>query len=241
LKTVTLGVLVVLIVIAGCGGSKPQQEVAPAAPPRIDLPERIPYKIGLGDQLDIRFPYYPMYNVSLTVRPDGAISMPHVGEVVAEGMEPMELEKLIRARYAEIVAQPEVSVMVQGASDLKIFVFGEVRVPGAHELAGPMTLLDAIAGAGGVTYLARKDNVVLIRRTGDGGFVGSKINLEDILDGRGENPRLMARDVIYVPLSAVGKVDVFVDQFFANLTPAWYFLIAGKEVINPEGKYIFGR
>jgi hypothetical protein len=48
-------------------------------------------------------------------------------------------------------------------------------------------------------------------------------------------------DVVYVPMTFIAKVDVFVDQFFAKLTPTWYFFIAGREVLNPEGRYIIGR
>jgi protein involved in polysaccharide export with SLBB domain len=239
LKT-TLCLLAIAMLLAGCGGLQPKPEVSPEAPAVIKLPERAPYRLGLGDKLEIRFPYYKDYNTLATVRPDGAITVPQVGEIVVEGMTPLELEGIIRARFAQLVAHPEVSVLVTDASGLRVFIFGEVRMAGARDLTGSMTLLDAIAEAGGVTYLAKQDDIVLIRRSPEGAFVGSKHNLEKIIDGRAENPYLMGRDVIYVPMSAIGKVDVFVDQFFEQITPVWDFYIRGREAVDPKRQYIFG-
>lgn len=236
----TLCVLALAALVTGCGGSQPRPEVASPAPV-IKVPERAPYTIGIGDKIEIKFPYYPGYSAFLVVRPDGAITVPEVGEIIVEGMTPLEVQAIIKARFAQIVAEPEVSVIVAEASGQKIFVFGEVKMAGAQDLKGTMTLLDAVATAGGATYMAKQDEVVLIRRSPDGVFAGSKHNLEKIIEGRAENPYLMARDVVYVPISSIGKVNVFVDQFFTQLSPFWYFLIAGKEVINPEGTYIIGR
>ncbi len=245
MKIFALGFLACLTVFCGCGGSKPQPQVEPQAAvpaaPQINLPERPPYKLGTGDRLEVRFLYYPLYNLTLMVRPDGVVTIPYVGEVMVEGMPPSQLEDIIRKRYAEIVTEPEVSVIVSDAAGRGFLILGEVRQPGAFDIEGPMTILDAIARAGGVNYTGRNDSVVLIRRSADGNFTGTRINLEDILDGHGKDVYLMPRDVIYVPMTFIAKVDIFVAQFFANISPAWYFFIAGKQVVNPEGTYIFGR
>jgi protein involved in polysaccharide export with SLBB domain len=229
------------MVSCGCGSPKPQPEIVPSAAPQIALPERPPYELGVGDKLDIKFLYNPGYSVYVAVRPDGVITVPYVGEIKVEGMTPGDLQNLIQSRYAEIVAAPDVAVIVAESASRQVLVFGEVRTPGAYELKGPMTVLDAIASAGGVTYTGRKDSIVLIRQTLDGSFAGTRLSLDDILDGHGTNALLMPRDVIYVPITFIGKVDIFVNQFFANITPAWYFFIAGKEIINPEGTYFIGR
>jgi protein involved in polysaccharide export with SLBB domain len=240
LKT-TLWMLAVAALLAGCGGSQPKPEADLTASPVIKLPERPPYEIGLGDKLEIKFLYNSGYDAFVVVRPDGAITVPGAGEIAAEGLTPLELEGIIRSRLAQILAYPEVSVSVADASGLKVFIFGEVNHPGVHDLRGPMTLLDAIAGAGGVTYLGKQDNIILMRQSADGAFVGSKHDLEKIMDGREENPYLSGRDVIYVPMSAVGKVDLFVNHFFTQITPMWYFFIAGREAVDPNDKYLFGQ
>ena len=241
MKTAVFGLLACLLVSCGCGGSKPQPEIVPSPAPQITLPERPAYKIGVGDKLDIRFLYNTNYNVYVPVRPDGVITVPYVGEIKVEGMAPGDLQRLIQARYAEIVAAPDVAVMVAESASRQVLVFGEVRIPGAYDFKGPMTVLDAIAGAGGVTYMGRKDSIVLIRQTQDGTFAGTRLSFDDILNGRAPNVFVMPRDVIYVPTSFIGKVDIFVEQFFTKLTPTWYFFIAGKDVINPEGTYFIGR
>jgi polysaccharide export outer membrane protein len=170
------------------------------------------------------------------------VTVPLVGEVHAEGMRPSELEDVIRARYAEVLVEPEVSVIVTEFANQRVFVFGEVLDPGAIDLKGSSTVLDAVAEAGGITPAGRTDSIILIRQQPDGMFAGTRVNLQDLLAGRpGESLVLKPRDVVYVPMTFIAKVDVFVDQFFAKLTPAWYFFIAGREVLNPEGRYIIGR
>lgn len=222
----------------GAGADTVETPVIPA----IVLPEREPYRMSVGDFIGVRFFYYPAYNVSLIVRPDGYVTVPLVGEVRAEGMKPSELEAIVRAKYAEVLAAPEVSVIVTEFADQRIFVFGEVYDAGAYDLRGSSTVLDAVAEAGGITYNGRNDSIILIRQQPDGMFSGTRVNLQDLLAGRpAENMVLRPRDIVYVPMTFIAKVDVFVDQFFKKITPAWYFFIAGREVLNPEGRYIIGR
>jgi polysaccharide export outer membrane protein len=211
-------------------------------PPVIVLPERDPYRMTVGDEISVWFFYYPAYNVGVVVRPDGYVTIPLVGEVKAEGMTPSELEAIVRDRYSRELAEPEVSVIVTEFADQRVFVFGEVYEPGAYAIRGSATVLDAVAEAGGMTYNGRTDSVILIRQQPDGTFAGTRVNLQDLLAGRpAEDTMLKPGDVVYVPMTFIAKVDVFVDQFFAKLTPTWYFFIAGREVLNPEGRYIIGR
>lgn len=212
------------------------------AEPVIYIPERKPYRLSVGDVIKMDFFYYPRYSMTLTIRPDGYLTVPLLGEVRAEGMRPSELEDLIRSKYAEILTEPEVAVVVIEFANNRFFVFGEVDEPGAYDLRGARTVLDAVAEAGGVNYTGRSDSIILIRQQADGTFAGTRLNLQDLLAGGvSENVTLRPRDVIYVPMTFIAKVDVFVDQFFAKLTPTWSFFIAGREVLNPEGNYIIGR
>ena len=212
------------------------------AEPVIVVPERAPYRMTVGDRVGVRFFFYPAYDVTVMVRPDGMVTIPLVGEIKAEGMTPSELEAIVRARYAQLLAEPEVSVILLEFADQRVFVFGEVNNPGAYDLKGSATVLDAVAEAGGITYNGRNDSVILIRQQPDGVFAGTRVNLEDLLAGRSaESVFLSAGDVVYVPMTFIAKIDVFVDQFFAKLTPTWYFFISGREVLNPEGNFIIGR
>ena len=242
MKTVTLGLIATLAVAVGCGGPKPEPNLDVAEETRIWVPEREPYRLTVGDDLSVRFFYYSHYNVNATVRPDGMITVPLVGELKAEGKRPKELEDIIRTRYAEVLAEPEVSVIVNNFAGQSVFVFGEVQHPGVLPLKASMTMVDAIAQAGGVARTGRKDSIVLMRKTAAGGFNGTRVDFEKILESdSGENIYLEPSDVIYVPMSTIAKVDLFVEQFFQELNPAWQFYIHGRESINPEGEYIIGN
>lgn len=235
---------------ANCGGSgaKPQADLAPddsegeAAREEMWLPESQPYRITLGDALSIKFFYYPHYDFAALVRPDGMVSVPLLGEVRAAGMRPSELEQLIRTHYAQVVAEPEVAVMVTEFGNQRVFVFGEVRQPGAYSLMGEMTVVDAVVVAGGVQPGANRSSVVVMRKSTDGRYVARKVDLEARLKGREtEIVYLAPADIVYVPLSAIGKLDVFVDQFFTKLTPAWRFYILGRNVVDPGGQAIISE
>jgi protein involved in polysaccharide export with SLBB domain len=240
-KPAIAGLLLIIVVAAGCGGPKPEPVIDPPPELEIKIPERLPYRLAVGDVLLIKFFYYPAYSLNVTVRPDGVVTIPLVGEVAAEGMRPSELETLVRERYGGVLAAPEVSVIVIESGNQRFFVFGEVINPGAFDLKGSMTLLDAIGNAGGFHYTAQPECVVLMRKTETGEYTGRKVDVEGILESeKGENIYITAGDVIYVPKSTIAKIDFFVDQFFAKLSPAWQFYILGREVADPEGRFLFG-
>ena len=207
----------------------------------VGVPERESYKMVIGDFLRIKFFYYPQHDVDVTVRPDGMVSIPLVGEVVAEGMEPSELEGIIRARYAEVLAAPDVTVIVAEFANQTFVVFGEVEKPGAYPLDGSMTLVDAVARAGGLKVTGRAGSVILMRRTPTGEYSGQKVDLDAILKAEvSDMIPLQARDVVYVPMTTIAKVDVFVDQFFQQLSPAWLFYLYGHQVLTSGGKFVIG-
>jgi protein involved in polysaccharide export with SLBB domain len=250
-KTVYFALLVVMLVAAGCGGSKPEPEMNPTADPLaaagrpeedIWLPEPRPYEVRVGDVLDIKFFYYPQYDITLAVRPDGMVTVPLIGDVNADGVKPEELAGLVKARYAEVLAEPEVSVIVTRSPSQRVFVFGEVDRPGAYTLDGKVTLIDAIAQAGGVLATGRKDNIILMRRTDDDRYAARRIDLDGkVQSDDTEFVYLVAADIIYVPMTAIAKVDVFVDQFFNKLSPAWRFYIWGREAVDPQGETFIGQ
>jgi protein involved in polysaccharide export with SLBB domain len=257
-KTAHLALLILALLVLGCGGNKPEPEVDPTAEvagapsdagdgsgvPEADLwlPDPQPYHMAAGDQYTVRFFYYPEYNITGTVRPDGFVTIPLVGDLNVNGLTPAQVSDSIRASYADVLAEPEVSVIITEAASRKFFIFGEVDQPGAYALDGNMTLIDAIAQAGGVKVSGRKDNIILMRKTGDGHYAARRIDLDEkVRTGDTEMTYLMATDVIFVPMSAIAKLDTFVDQFFNQLSPAWRFYILARETVNPQGGYVIGR
>lgn len=130
-----------------------------------------PFRIGREDVLDIVVWRDPDLTRTLPVRPDGFISMPMVGEVQAEGKTSLELSEEIKRRLSPFIQQPKVTVMVREVNSSRVFVTGEVAKPGAFPLRGKMSLLQAIALAGGFSDFANKDRILVIRQGRDGGEI----------------------------------------------------------------------
>jgi polysaccharide export outer membrane protein len=257
-KIAHLALLIPALLMLGCGGSKPEPEVdptaefteestdagesTPAAEADIWLPDPQPYEMAAGDRFTVRFFYYPEYNMSGIVRPDGFMTIPLVGDIKADGLTPVQVSDSIKTRYASVLAEPEVSVIITESASQRFFIFGEVSLPGAYMLGGKMTLIDAIAQAGGIKVSGRKDNIILMRKSDDGRYVAKRVDLDaKVRTGDTEMTYLMATDVIFVPMSAIAKLDTFVDQFFNKLSPAWRFYILARETVNPQGGYVIGR
>jgi polysaccharide export outer membrane protein len=132
------------------------------------------------------------------VRPDGRISLPLAAELEASGKTAGELQQEITARLSKYVVQPTVNVMVKQVNSLKISVLGEVRKPDVYRIKNRVTVLDAIAMAGGFTDLARPNKVVVLRNT-PSGPQRIKINIKQLVaDDSGAPFFLQAMDTVYV-------------------------------------------
>ena len=176
------------------------------------------YRIGIGDKMDINFLYNRDLNTGVKVRPDGRISLPYVGDMVAAGMTPSELDSQLTVKFNEILASPEVAVLVTETQGYSVYVLGEVKFPGAFEIKGRMTLLEAITTAGGYLPSANLKSVIVISRRNETEAVATKINVKRILGKRkyGDDIPLGRYDIVYVPSSFINNVDIFVDQFFSK-------------------------
>ena len=132
---------------------------------KVDNTER-PFRIGREDVLDIAVWRDPDLSRVLPVRPDGFITMPMAGEVMAAGKTPAELEAELKQKLSPFVQEPRVNVIVREVNSSRVFVTGEVAHPGVYPLRGRVSLLQVIAQAGGFTDFADSDEIVVIR-TGD--------------------------------------------------------------------------
>jgi len=175
--------------------------------------------LGPGDELEIRFFYTPNLDVTQTIRPDGIISMPLVGEVRAAGLKPLELGQALKALYKERVLDPEINVLVRNQWSRRAYVGGHVRYPGPVALPAPLTVVDAIMQVGGpkIDY-AELRNVLIIRPEGPRRKIGS-INLapffglEAPADGQtAEAFYLKPGDIVYVPETRIVEINRWLDQ-----------------------------
>lgn len=179
------------------------------------------YVIQTGDQLDVKFFYNPELNEQVTVRPDGRISLQLAPEIVAAGLTPAQLTEALVKNYEKELANPGVTVIVRSFSSQRVYVDGEVNKPGMVSLAGPLTVLQSIAEAGGFKDTARTGQVIVIRKTGDGKPLAIAVNLDDVRNAaEGSSDILLAPyDIVYVPKSAIANVNQFVDKYIRQNIP----------------------
>jgi polysaccharide biosynthesis/export protein len=186
-------------------------------------PEEIAeYRIAPGDVVDIKFFYTRDLNETVTVRPDGRISLQLVDDVLASGLTPSELdEKLTKLYRPKLTDTPDISVIVKEFEDQRIYVTGEVDKPGELKLRNKMTAFQAVTAAGGLKNTAAKDTVLVIRQKEDGISQVFKANFSDgnLTEGSegSAHAHLQPRDTVYVPKSGIATANLFVDQYIHQM------------------------
>jgi len=132
------------------------------------------------------------------VRPDGRISLPLANELDASGKTAAQLQQEITERLKRYITEPVVNVMVKQINSLKISVLGEVRKPDVYRIKNRITVLDAIAMAGGFTDLARPTRVVILRKTASGPQ-RIKVNINQLVaDDHGDMFYLEPLDTVFI-------------------------------------------
>ena len=159
------------------------------------------YVIGPEDVLAINVWKEPEISRSVPVRPDGKISLPLVGDLPASGLTTDKLRDNIAAKLKEYISDPEVIVIVQEVRSRSFNIVGKVGKPGSYDLAKPMTVLDAIAVAGGFQDFAKSGKIYVLRREADGSRKMLPFNYKSVIKGRGldQNVELQPGDTVVVP------------------------------------------
>ena len=179
---------------------------APTAPPN-NAPKSAPgvrpesYVIGAEDTIAVYVWKEPDMSKSVPVRPDGMISLPLVGEVKAAGYTPVQLQDVLADRMKKYVSDPQVTVVVEKIASLSFNIVGEVNHPGYFPLTRRMTVLDAIAMAGGFKDFAKTKKVYVLRTAADGSQERLPFNYKQVIKGQNpqQNIELQPRDTIVVP------------------------------------------
>lgn len=155
--------------------------------------------LGIDDVVEVRVYGEEDLSGDFRVSNDGTIDYPFAGRIAASGLRSGELQAIISAKLKDgYLKNPQVSVMVKEWNSRKIAVLGQVQKPGSVVYFPRMTIVDAIAAAGGFTPIAAK-NKVMLRREAKGGGVNSKVlPVADISEGRSANVPLLPGDVLVV-------------------------------------------
>jgi polysaccharide biosynthesis/export protein len=136
---------------------------APAAPALAAGTAADTYVIGASDTLIVTVWKETALSGSVLVRPDGMISMALLGDVQASGLTPQQLADEIAAKLKKFVQDPNVSVVISQIHSKNIYMLGEVGRKGPIEMTPGMTLLEAIASAGGLTDYANTKKIYILR------------------------------------------------------------------------------
>ncbi len=191
---------ILLITVQGCAGGPSLEAIDEANRGGKD------FVLGPEDVLEISvWRNQDLSRKEVVVRPDGKISMPLIGELVASGLDANQLANLITERLKEFKERPSVSVSVKEVNSYSIYVLGEVAKPGKYQLKSHATVLQAVAVAGGFSIYAAKNKMQVLRRLvkEDGKLREIRIpaRYDDLVSGEGEigNFILKTGDVVLVP------------------------------------------
>ncbi|WP_019962133.1 polysaccharide biosynthesis/export family protein [Woodsholea maritima] len=178
------------------------------------------YHLYAGDTVEVIVHTAPELSTSVIVGPDGRVNLPLAGGVMVGNATPREAAEAIGARYQSFLRDPIIEVRPLTFGEQRILVGGEVNAPGPVTMPGSrIGTLEAVMLAGGFKPSARAREVVLLRRARDGGVMMRTVNLTQAREGTLDNVPLQRFDIVYVPRSTIGEVNVFVDQYVRGILP----------------------
>jgi polysaccharide export outer membrane protein len=204
-----LVLLVALGVVTGDGRgqtSKMKPDAAPATPGSSVAASGVgspaaaaTYIIGPDDVLAVNVWKEPELSRSVIVRPDGKITLPLLKDIEASGSTPEQLQERIEKGLSDYVSKPVVTVILQEEKSHKFNVLGQVQKPGSYLLNSPMTVLDAIAMAGGFREWAKVNSIYVLRETSPGIRKKLPFHYNEVVKGSGPDVQLQTKDTVVVP------------------------------------------
>lgn len=183
------------------------------------------YVLYPGDEIEIATPTAVELTRTQRIGPDGRISLPLVGQIMAADRTIAEVERDASEAYASQLRRPIVEITLKTAGPIRVWVGGEVRNPGMIEMNGDLDAYQAVIQAGDFLPTAKHGEVALIRR-GPGGV--RMMRAIDLRPRRGEVVALRRGDIIYVPRSTLGEVANFVTQFRNALPVGFTYALGGQ-------------
>jgi len=227
-KQILPWILMLLALISlNCAG---RQALSPGDPhqifeiPRYRSATQMPeYRIGTGDELEVKFFDNDKFNEKVLVRPDGRISLQRIDDLYVNGMTPTQLDSFVTHSYEQIIKNPDVTIFVRKCSGNMVYLLGEVKMPGPYPLQNGMTLLQALASARWESGQANLGSVVLLRKSNSNTMLAQKIDTRKLLDAGhpGADVVLQADDVIFVPKKFIANLGQFVRSYYDILLPPW--------------------
>ncbi len=170
------------------------------------------YHIAAGDSFDIAFELSPEFNQTVTVQPDGYVTLKAVGDVRVVGESVPELTQTLKTSYGKILNDPLIVIVLKDFEKPYFVADGQVTHPGKYDMRGTVTLTEAVAIAGGFTPDAKHSQVLLFRRVDDQWLSAKIFNIKDMERRHDlhEDPTLHPGDMLIVPKNALSKIKPFI-------------------------------
>jgi len=230
-----LYVFLTFTLLMGCASTTPLPEAAkPDDLEKVDLrqPELV---LGTGDVIEFAVYRQDDLKRSVKIDPSGKVMFPLIGDVQVSGKSIFALRDELKERYSVYFVNPQIMVTIAMLSSQKIMVLGEVNSPGIFTLDSDLTIVEAIAKAGGMTSAAKLDKVIVVRRGKEKPELLS-FNFNDVLE-KGDiahDVSLRSGDIVYASTKAIvdaGRFMQYISQIISPIT-----MLEGGIAIWPQVK-----
>jgi polysaccharide biosynthesis/export protein len=177
------------------------------------------YRLRPSDVVEISFTVAPEFNQTLTVQPDGYVTLKDAGMIQVEGLNFAEFTQAVQNAYRGYLHDPQVAVLLKDFERPFFIVGGQVGRPGKYELRSDLTVAEAVQIAGGFTQLAKHSQVVLFRRVNDDLVEARLLNLKKMMKQASlkEDAHLQPGDMIFVPQNEISKIAQYLTKPSASL------------------------
>jgi polysaccharide export outer membrane protein len=166
------------------------------------------YRLRKSDVIEVKFNFASEFDQTLSIQPDGFITLRGLDEFYVEGLTIVELRNKIREAYATTLHDPEVTIALKDFEKPYFIATGAVARPGKYELRGDATVTEGVALAGGFTEQAKHSEVVLFRRISEERTEARVLNVKQMLNAHNltEDFHLRAGDLLYIPQNRISKI-----------------------------------
>ncbi len=158
-----------------------------------------PFRLGAGDVLNVSIWKNKELSTVVTIRPDGMITYPLLGEIEVSGLTVSEVEDRLIKLLKRQIQDPQVTVILEATHSFRVYVLGEVLQPGVFDLKGPVTVVQALAMARGLTTFASKSKIFVV----PAGQAGPRqpFNYDKYLKGEALEQNIVLRpgDTVIIP------------------------------------------
>lgn len=184
------------------------------------------YRLRKSDVIEIKFKLSPEFDQTVTVQPDGFITLDGAGDLKVEDKTIPELKEAIGRAYQGILHEPVITVSLKDFNKPSFIVAGQVGHPGKYELRSDTTLVEALAIAGDITTAAKHSQVVLFRHVSSEMFEARVFNVKQMLASHNleEDPHLLPGDLVFVPQNKISKIQHYLPttSMGAYVSPALF-------------------